>query len=175
MTDWFRPVVIFDDEDEVALKRDFALLWAKYPNNTPAEIGMQLFANAVEPMRGLQAGAVWSRELAVIAMRDDFILNGGDEDVTDIPSKEQVQRELIAIARGSRDPKVRLDAYRQFNEMAGHITKAGVNVNVNDNRVVNVLKVPVRDQTAEDDEDFDRRFKVQQLQLVADARSSRPN
>lgn len=171
MSDWFRPVIIFDDEDEDTLKREFALLWAKYPNNTAAEIGQQLFANRVEPMRGLQAGAVWSRELAVIAMRDDFILNGGDAEASDLPSKEQIGREIIAVARAARDPKDRLAAYRLYGEINGHIEKPGVTVNNNDNRIVNVLKVPVRDATPADDADFDRRFKLQQTALVENARS----
>lgn len=175
MSDWFRPVVIFDGEDEDALKREFALLWAKYPDRQPAEIGQHLFANLVEPMRGLQAGAVWSRELAVIEQRDYYKLNGGDLDTSDLPTKEQVAREVIAKARTLTDPKESLAAYKLYSEIAGFIEKPGVIVNNNDNRVVNVLRVPTRDITPADDEDFRVKFKAQQTKLVADARSARPN
>lgn len=173
MNDWFRPVVIFDDEDEDDLKREFAALWAKYPTFNPNDIGLQLFADRREPMRGLQAAAVWSRELAVIALRDAFALNGG-EDLSET-DKTQVSREVLSLARTARDPKDRLAAYRLWGDLNGEIAKPGVTINQNDNRVVNVLRVPTRDITPEDDLDFDRRFKTQQLALVAEAKSQRAN
>lgn len=170
--DWFKqPVPLFDDEDEISLKREFAALWAQYPTYQPNEIGLQLFANRREPMRGLQAAAVWSRELAVVALRDEFILNGGEEPgETD---KSQVSQEVLAIARTTRNPEVRLKAYKLWGELNGEIAKPGVTINQNDNRTVNVLRVPTRDITPEDDLDFDRRFEAQQLRLVAEAKSQR--
>lgn len=174
MTDWVRPVPLFDGEDEAELKARFAELWARYPNQSVYEIGLAVFRDMPEPHRGSQAGHVWSKDLEVLQLRDELSLVGGLDDA-DLPTKEQVGRELIAMARTARDPKVRLDAYSKYCEVAGYVTKGGPVVNLNDNRVVNVLKVPMRDATAEDDADFDRRFKEQQTRLVADVRSSRPN
>jgi hypothetical protein len=69
------------------------------------------------------------------------------------------------------DHKDRVAALRLCAEVEGAIQKGPAIVN--DNRTINVLRVPTRDVTPEDDADFDRKFKAQQTKLVADARSVR--
>lgn len=167
MSDWFRPVPLFEGEDEAALKAEFARLWAKYPNSTPAEIGYQVFADLFEPMRGYQAGAVWSRELAVQEMRDEYALTGGDPSMIDLPSKEEAAKEVVALARTARDPKDRLAAYRLYGEITGIIEKPGVTVN-NNVQVNRVMKVAIHGTEAE----WEQKLQAQQSALMANATSS---
>lgn len=172
MSDWFQPVPLFDGEDVQTLKTAFARLWAKYPNRMPADIGCEVFREMHEPLRGLQAGAVWSRDLDVLEMRDRFKTFGATElkdEFKEELGRNAIRRLMTLIE--SPDEKIALDAVKEATEIAGYKPKgAGVIVN-NDNRIVSVLRVPTRDVSDADNADFDVKFKRQQTQLVADARS----
>ena len=129
MSNWFQPVPLFEGEDEAELKREFARLWARHPTFSHLDIGTQLFKDRREPLRGLQAGAVWVRELDVLEMVKEFERNGEAEE--DVASKDQITREVLALARNNMvETKDRLAAYRLAAELNGQIEKPGANINV---------------------------------------------
>ncbi len=174
---WFPPVPLFEGEDEDALKREFARLWAKYPHRHANEIGQEIFKGAIEPLRGLQAGAVWSRELSVLELRDAFLRDGdGDEDLIET-EVEQVLAEVLTKARSTVDPKDAATLYKLWLEGKGAIGKGVTINNNNDNRTqtVNVLKVPAQPKTDEERELLEMRFKAHQTKLVANVRTQPAN
>lgn len=173
-TNWAEPVLIYEGEDEAALKRRFVELSVRYPHANPYEIGFKTFEGLYEQVaRGAAAGLAWSKDLDICEAIRELGLVGVDMSA-DLPTKEMVMRELYALARLPIEAKDRIKAYETLANIAGYIEKPGVTVN-NNTQVVNVLRVPTRDITIEDDRDFAQKFKEQQLQLVSDARSNRPN
>jgi hypothetical protein len=160
MSDWLRPVPIFEGEDEASLKREFAETWAKHPSFTAYDVGAYVFRNLREPHRGSQAAHVWSKELDVLEMVAELKRQGGANAAN--ADKEQVKLELLAIARGTRDPKEAVGAYKLYAEIEGWVGKNETNVNV---AVVNrVMKV--RDHG--DDDQWEDRARRQQAALTAD-------
>lgn len=84
--------------------------------------------------------------------------------------------EIRAERRKCEDAKLKLEYFKLEAEAEGLIKKpGGTNVNI-DNRQVNYhLKTPMKPATPEEHESFAARFKAQQMKLVEDARSNRPN
>jgi hypothetical protein len=168
---WERtPPPINEGEDELQLKLEYARLVARNERER-FTAGYKLFPGAENYGRALQAQA-WFYDPFV---QDEIarLRDGEDEDAK--PSVDSVKGEVLQLARSAMDKKDAIAAYKLYLEAEGAIQK-GTNVNIDnsDRRVVNVLKVPTRDITAEDDADFDRRFLAQQTQLIANARSERP-
>jgi hypothetical protein len=160
---------ILEGEDE----RELKLAFARYCFENPGlerEAGYHVFPGRDNFGRALQAQA-WIHDPIV---RAELNAMRGDEDAVDerCPSKADLESEAWDIARNPAvDAKDRIAAIRLAAEMQGAIQK-GPAVAI-DNRTINVLRVPTRDVTPEDDADFDLKFKAQQTKLVADARSAR--
>jgi hypothetical protein len=72
------PTVQFrDNEDPVAIRRRFAELWARNPDQTTAWVGFETFKGMPLPIeRGGMAGAQWPYDSEVIAWRDAFLRDG---------------------------------------------------------------------------------------------------
>jgi hypothetical protein len=130
---WGAPIRILEGEDEAALKQRFIDLCARWPDRTPEEVGAYVFSDLVDPvLRGQHAGLTWSRQLEVQEAIRLLRLSGGS--VSELPSKEQLVSEVLAIARNERvDAKERNGAYKLALEAMGLITKQ-VDKTVNDNR-----------------------------------------
>jgi hypothetical protein len=167
------PPAIFDDEDELQLKLQYAAMVARNERER-FTAGYKLFPGEANYGRALQVQA-WYFDPIV---QDEIgrLRSGDDED--DKPSIDCVKAEVLQQARAATDPKDKAQLYKLYLESEGAIQKGNgggnVNLQFNDNRVVKVLRVPARDVTPEDDADFDERFYAQQTKLIADARSERP-
>lgn len=165
------PPAIFEDEDELQLKLQYAALVARNERER-FTAGYKLFPGEENYGRALQVQA-WYFDPIV---QDEIgrLRSGDDED--DKPSIDCVKAEVLQQARAAIDPKDKAALYKLYLESEGAILKGNTtNVQINqDQRVVKVLRVPARDVTPEDDADFDERFYAQQTRLIADARSSRP-
>lgn len=157
-----------EGEDEYELKLRYAAIIAANPNNY-MNAGYKLFPGIENAGRAMQCRA-WLSDPIVQTEIERLGESGEVESV--LPSKEQVAKEILDTARATNVTKDRLDGFKLFGEFMGHISKGPAIVN--DNRVVNVLRVPTRDVTPEDDADFDTKFHAQQTRLIADARSNRP-
>jgi hypothetical protein len=122
---WGGGALIFEEEDEAALKARFVELCAKYPDRTPQEVGRYIFQDLRDPgFRGEDAGIKWARSLDIQERIAKARLNGGVEQVELVPSREVLAAETLALARSARvDPKDRIAAYKLVAELEGHITK----------------------------------------------------
>jgi hypothetical protein len=169
---WARiPPPIFDDEDELQLKLKYARIVARNPN-AKLTAGYQVFEGPDNYGRAMQAQA-WLSDPLVQEEISRIRESGEAESV--LPDVSVVKLEILQEARSATDAKDKAALYKLYLEAEGEIKKGGTSVTIaQDNRVVNVLRVPARDVTPEDDEDFDRRFYAQQTALIADAKSSRP-
>jgi hypothetical protein len=122
---WTAPVLLFDDEDEEALKAEFVRLSALYPNYPAGDIAKVVFKDLRDPiLRSQQAAEAWSSDLDVKERIRAARLNGGTEPKA-ILTKEDHIRKLQVIADDETQPlKERLAAHRLIAEMQGHVVKA---------------------------------------------------
>jgi len=150
---WEESPIIFDDEDEAALKDRFVELCAKYyPGRSEFEIGEYTFKGLKDASsRGAQAGKVWIRDLEVLERIDEYRRNGGPPVVEvqgqPVISKEEYQRELLARARQAGD-KESAAFYKQFAEVNGWVIKQ-IDANVNDSRPLPKITFKRYDDPAE--------------------------
>lgn len=165
------PPPIFDGEDETELKRKWAQLTALHPDRIRTA-GYQVFVGEHEHGRAMQAAA-WAHDPFVHRIWEEMRASPDAGEDADYEYAENRLKTIIDDL--SLSAEVRLKAIEQFRDMKGYTTKAKEAPNLINNGVINVLRVPVRDITPEDDADFERKFEAQQLKLVRDARSSRPN
>lgn len=156
---------IHEGEDERELKREFARFVVANPE-LESQAAYHVF-NAPEDFGRAMQAQVWIHDPFV---RTEMLrLKASDEEVRImLPTKEQLIKEVHDRAKSAED-KEAVNFYKLQAELCGYTTKAPLV----DNRTINVLRVPTRDVTPEDDADFDKKFKAQQVQLVADARSVR--
>lgn len=122
---WNTPPVIFDNEDEEALKADFIRLCALYPERTIFEIASYVFRNQVDPeLRSSQAAQIWNKDLEVLERIRLAKVNGGVEPKA-IPDKSIRLQQLQSIAEDTDvSAKDRIAAARLVAEMEGEIVKA---------------------------------------------------
>lgn len=168
---WNRtPPVIFEGEDELQLKLKFARIVVANPN-AKLTAGYKVFEGEANYGRAMQA-QFWMSD--PIVQEEIARLRDGDPKsmVPEQDAKVETTAWEIAEDRGAKDSD-RINALKLIAEIRG-MTQRGTNISLNDNRVVNVLRVPMRDITPEDDADFDKRFYAQQTALIADAKSNRP-
>lgn len=168
---WERqPPPIFEGEDELQLKLQYARLCAENPRGR-LTAGYSIFPGADNYGRALQCQA-WFYDPFV---QDEIQRLQNDDAGEMLPSDDALEADLIRTVEGALDTKDKIAGFRLLFERRNMVSKGGTNVNINqDNRVVNVLRVPSRIRTDEEREDFNRRFKENQINLIADARSSRP-
>jgi hypothetical protein len=165
---WNRePPPIFEHEDELQLKLEYARIVARNPN-ARLTAGYQVFPGEDNYGRAMQAQA-WLSD--PIVQEEISRLRDSGEAESLLPEVSSVKLEILQRARGAIDDKDAAALYKLYLESEGEIQKGPAIIN--DNRTVNVLRVPARDTTPEDDEDFDRRFYLQQNALIADAKSKR--
>lgn len=122
---WNMPVLLFDDEDEEALKAEFIRLSALYPLYQPGEIAQAVFRGLRDPiLRSQQAADAWAADLEVKERIRLARLNGGVEPKP-VASKEEQLVKLQALADDESKPlKERLTAHRLIAEMQGYVVKA---------------------------------------------------
>lgn len=161
---WNRtPPVIREDEDETALKLEFAKRWARAPNQY-LSIGYAMFTAPGDEGRAMQAQA-WRHDPFVIAEYERLREIPETEGASD---KERFLTKLATFSSEVSDPKVKLDALKLEAEVLGLTGKgAQVNVNVDASTTKNVLFVP----QSEGIDDFRERFRQQQTALIASART----
>lgn len=164
------PPEIYEWEDELQLKLQFAKITAGRPE--------MYFSAGYEVFTGPEN---YGRAMACVAWLHDPIVRREWErrlgaQTEDVDDKEQSVRERLAIARDPNVPiEARLKAYDQIDDVNGWKTSKTGNTNNTVVLINPILRVPTRDVTPEDDEDFNVRFKANQMKLVNNAKSSRPN
>lgn len=167
--------VIFEGEDEVSLKLQFAEMCAKDWDGRKSH-GYTLFKDDVgfngEPDYGRAMASVkWLEDPFVVREINRLMTEQGGVGVL-LPSPDELSKEVLDYARSATDHKDKLGYFKFYAELQGLIAKDGnANVNV---LVQNVIEVPSR--ITEDQrpaKEFE--WKEQQRLLIADARSSRPN
>lgn len=158
--------VIFSDEDEVQLKLEFAHMCAEDPANVALH-GYTLFPGEHNYGRAM-AAQKW--------INDPFVQREISRLLRDNPNEfnpgfESFAKEVIDAGRACGDPKDKLGFFKLYSEM---MEFTGGKNNVQVNVIQNVIEVPTR---ARDDElpMLEGQWAEQQRQLIADARSSRPN
>jgi hypothetical protein len=156
---------IHEGEDERELKREFARFVVANPD-LEDQAGYHVFPDPADYGRAMQA-QIWVHDPLV---RTEMLrLKGSEAEVRImLPTKEQLIKEVHDRAKSAED-KEAVNFYKLQAELCGFTTKAPLV----DNRTINVLRVPTRDVTPEDDADFDVKFEAQQTKLVRDARSNR--
>ena len=130
---WNTAPVIFEDEDEEALKANFIRLCALYPNQPVFEVAAYVFRNQRDPeLRSQQAAMIWQKDIEVQERIRQARLNGGEEAAA-IESKEEKLRKLQAIYNDA-EVKVtdRLKAFELHAQIQGEIVKA-IDKKVTDN------------------------------------------
>lgn len=166
---WQTPPAILEGEDELQLKLEYARIVARNERER-FTAGYKIFPGPDNYGRALQA-QYWYDDPIVQDEITRLRYNDSDDD----PDAE-LEAEIHQRARSAED-KDALGYYKLLAEMRGKTgrgSQTNIQINNNDNRVVKVLRVPARDITPEDDQDFEDRFYAQQTKLIADARSSRP-
>jgi hypothetical protein len=161
-----QPPPINEGEDEFALKMQYAEIVARDPSQRQLA-GYAIFPGAENYGRAMQASA-WFYDPVVQA--EIARLAGNGEAAALLPDEDAFAKKVLDRAEQSLEDKDAFAGFRLYAELKGFVKKGPAVVN--DNRTINVLRVPTRDVTPEDDEDFERRFEAQQIELVANVRSS---
>jgi hypothetical protein len=158
--------VIFSDEDELQLKLQFAHMCAEDPANVALH-GYTLFPGEQNYGRAM-AAQKWLNDPFV---QREITRLTRETPENFVPDEMQIAKELIDKARSCGDPKDSLGFYKLFTDVMKY---TGNNNAVQVNVIQNVIEVPTR---ATDDElpVLEGQWAEQQRNLIADARSSRPN
>jgi len=160
--------VIFSDEDELQLKLQFAHMCAEDPANAALH-GYTLFPGEHNYGRAM-AAQKWLNDPFV--QREINRLRNGVELDDLLLDKAQYAKEALDRSRTETDAKVRLEYFKHYGDVMGFVDKPGSNVNVN--VIQNVIEVPTR-ANEEELPVLEGQWAEQQRNLIADARSSRPN
>lgn len=121
---WNVQPVIFEDEDEEALKADFIRLCALYPQQGTFEIAAHVFRFQRDPeMRSQQAAMIWNKDLDVQEKIRLARINGQDNTVP-IPTREQRLHQLQELFETATSVKDKVAVARLIAEMQGEIVKA---------------------------------------------------
>lgn len=136
------PVVI--GADELALKHEFAEALLKLPND-PFRAACGVFGN--DTVKALEVANRWPFDLVVLQRQAELLDKFGPEEF--LPTKTDVARRIWNCGEAATDTKDKLAAYRLYAELRGFVPKgdaAGVNVTVNNNRVMVVPAFGTDDQ-----------------------------
>lgn len=155
-----------EDEDERELKCQFARFAVENPV-LANEAGYHVFPGPENYGRALQANTAWPHCPIVRAEKRRLAEDGQVSSM--LPSPEQVKKAIWDRSNASIEDKDALAGMRLYCEVEGLIKKGPSAIF--DNRTINVLRVPMRDVTPEDDIDFERRFEQHQTALVANVRN----
>jgi hypothetical protein len=119
------PVLIFEDEDEAALKSRFVEVAAKFPEHTMVDVAVHVFRNLRDPLLRAQDAAVkWGNDLEIKErIRQARIL--GAEEGEPLLSRPQRIKALEQIALNHNlEAKDRIAAFRLIAEQNGEVIKA---------------------------------------------------
>lgn len=121
---WNADPLLFEDEDEAALRGRFVELWAKYPNRSIVEIGDYIFKDLRNPeVRGAQWAMRWAKDLEVLEAVKKLRQGRVDAD-GGLPSKAELINMALAIVGNDRvDAKDQVAALKLIAEMQGMVEK----------------------------------------------------
>jgi hypothetical protein len=122
---WNTAPVIFEDEDEEALKANFIRLCVLYSNQPVFEVAAYVFRNQRDPeLRSQQAAMIWQKDIEVQERIRQARLNGGEEPAA-IATKEDKLRMLEAIFTNEQNKlPERIKAIELHAQIQGEIVKA---------------------------------------------------
>lgn len=167
MSGWSQQLILAFGEDEEIMKREFARLWARFPLQPLSTLALRVLSGDPSDniARAYAAAEIWQRDLDVLENVRIFKQNGGvDAEDISLPTKEQIGKEIVALARDCTDPEEKLKGYKLYAELMGMVTKpeTQVNVQVNNNKVMKVSDYGT-------DDDWEREAAAQQARLIASA------
>ncbi len=163
-----KPVVLAG-EDERQLKLAYAALLVANSGDA-SEAAYALFPGEHNYGRAWGVAQNWPQDPLVAAEVNRIALAG--ELPSFLPSDDQIIKTIWDEGNNATDPKIKLQ-YRQLMAEVVGLKQTGVNVN-NNTLVQNVIEVPTR-ATEGELPMLESNWAEQQRQLVADARSTRPN
>lgn len=109
-------------------KREFAKLLLRHPHKAHDHAFM-VFPNAADTYRALEAADSWPADPEVKRIMTEIAAQVGPDAY--LLSKEEAAREVLTIAQDDKvEMKPRLEAYKLYGELMGHLGKANTNVNV---------------------------------------------
>ena len=111
-------------EFDVNIKDQFAAGLLKNPKE-PFKVALLLFNGDVQ--KALLAATDWIHDPYVIQKKKELIEEFGEAKF--LPTKFEVAREVIDVARDENDSEVRLKAYRLYGDYLGYIEKPGDTIN----------------------------------------------
>lgn len=162
-----------EGEDEYDLKMQFAAIVARDPAQAMMA-GYKLFDKGpADYGRAMQAQA-WLTDPIVRERIAQLI--GTDEVAVLLPSDAEVEKELWDTIRGTQDPSLKIKGIDLMAQIRGMKKTAGDGPGGSLTAYIqNVIKLPNRVEGPDEDALFEARFEAQQLKLVKDARSSKPD
>lgn len=162
--------VLFEGEDEVSLKLQFAEMCARDWNGRMTH-GYSLFPGEENYGRAM-ACSEWLTDPFVVREINRLKTEDGGVGVL-LPSKDELAKKILDEADATIDKKDKLGFLKLAADVMGYVTKGDVNIDAR-SLVQNVIEVPSR---ITEDQRPAKEFEwvEQQRKLVADARSSRPN
>lgn len=160
--------VIRPGEDEYALKMKYARAVFDLGNSW-REAGFRVFPGPENRGRALQADA-WYSDLDV----QQEIERLRSDPTIGVMTREDIAREMATIMKSPTASNAdKIKAAATAAEVMG-FTKQPANTNINTGTITNnVLRVPAKPVTPEEEHAYEMRFKASQLKLVSDARASR--
>lgn len=163
------PFAFREGEDEYALKMEFAAIVADDPSQS-LTAGYRLFTGPENYGRAMQA-QLWLTDPDV--QREVSRLVGREGAASILKTKEEILKQIedIGFATKTTDPKTSLAAFELRLKANGDMQQDSGSVN---NYIQNVIKLPNRVEGADEEALFEARFEAQQLKLVKDARSNKP-
>lgn len=160
-----------EDEDEYDLKMQFAAIVARDPAQAMMA-GYKLFDKGPSDYgRAMQAQA-WLTD-PIVRERIAQLVGSGEVSIL-LPSDAEVEKELWDTIRGTQDPSLKIKGIDLMAQIRG-MKKSGSDMPGSGGVFIqNVIKLPNRVEGPDEDALFEARFEAQQLKLVKDASSSKP-
>ncbi len=149
--------------DTVAEKRLFGKALGMFPGD-PFKAACAVFPD--DPGKCLMVAAHWINDLIVIEAKHEYIDAKGKP--LNVPTKEELVTKILDMADiETVDFMDRLRAFELAAKLMDYMPKNNGNVQVNDNRVMNVTNKVMVVPTSPNNDEWEQRAKAQQARLVS--------
>lgn len=161
-----------EGEDEYTLKMAFAEIVADDPANS-MRAGYVLFDRGPEDYGRAMQAQTWLLDPVV----NDRIskLVGKDNVSKLLPSDAEIEKELWDTIKAATDPSLKVKGIDLMAQIRGMKKTAGDGPGGGNTFIQNVIRLPQRVEGPQEEALFEARFEAQQLKLVRDARSPKPD
>lgn len=145
--------------DELQQKRLFAQKLLE--GDEPFKIATSFYPENVN--RALFIASNWPNDVDVLQIIADLKNEKGEESF--LPTKTEFLKRLWSDMDSCFEEETRVKYAKLYAETRGFIEKPQTNVEINQNRIVNVMRVPQRQSL----DDYERTALEQQTKLITDA------